>query len=134
MIIQKNQDGFIALISVIIISVLLLTLAVTVSTTGILGRFNILDSESKERSGALAEACADKSILETTQGIYSTNKIVNVGPTSQDSCTIISAILDSVTGQTTIKTQSIINRSYSNLSVIIDANYNILSWEEIAHF
>jgi hypothetical protein len=129
---QKNKQGaFIALISAIIISVLLLIITVSTSLTGIFGRFNVLDSESKERSVALAEACADTAILETTTGIYGVDEEKDIGPTIQDKCTIVSAELDEpAVGQTLIKTQSGVNKAYTNLRIVIDGDYSIISWEE----
>jgi hypothetical protein len=54
---KNNKDGFIALISVIIISFVLLSMTITLNFSGFSGRFNIFDSESKERSDQLADAC-----------------------------------------------------------------------------
>ncbi len=42
---------------------MLLIVAVSLNFSGFSGRFNILDSESKERSNALAEACIDRARL-----------------------------------------------------------------------
>ena len=126
---KKNQGGYIALISAIVISVLLITITVTLGLNSLFGRFNILDSESKERSSELAEACIDQAILDATYGTYSTNKVVAVGPTTSDNCTIV---LSSLSGtQVTIKTQSIINKSYTNLKIVVDANtFGTISWQE----
>lgn len=128
----SSDQGFIALISTIVISILLLTITLNLGLTGFFSRFNILDSESKERSNALAEACIDSAILDIINGSYPTNKTVDVGPTSNDNCTIISTEIDNpFPGQIKIKTQSFINKSYTNLGVVIDNNtYNIVSWNE----
>ena len=63
----NNQSGFIALISVIIISLLLVTITVALSLVGFFGRFNILDNENKEISSGLAESCLDTVLLRLTQ-------------------------------------------------------------------
>ena len=60
----KTNAGFIALMSTVIISVILLLIAVNLSQTSFFGRFNILDAELKEKSSALAEACADTALLK----------------------------------------------------------------------
>lgn len=125
---SDNQSGFMALMSVIIISVLLLIIAVTIGMTGIFGRFNVLDSESKERSLALAEACADTAILNLARSQPQLTPVL-VG---LDSCEIVS-----VTSQGTgniIQTRAIINKSYTNLIVVIDSDYDIVSWREVANF
>ena len=49
--------------SVIIICVILVLITSTLSLTGFYGRFNMLDSELKERSSAAAEACIDQGLL-----------------------------------------------------------------------
>ena len=54
----RNNDGFIALISVIVITLILLTMTAALGTKGFLDRFNILEGEAKETSAGLAWACA----------------------------------------------------------------------------
>lgn len=127
-----HESGFIALMSAIVISVLLLAITLTLGLIGFFGRFNVFDSESKQRSSGLAEACADKAILETSKGAYSTNKVINVGPTSADSCTIISATKNQPSvGQSLIKTQAVINKAYTNLKIIVDSKtFTVQSWDE----
>jgi len=133
----REESGFIALISAIIISALLLTLAVTIGLTGIFGRFNILDSESKERSLALAEACADTVILKLSvdQDYVLTAADHNITVIGSDTCNIVSiSPVPPRSFPITIQTQGVINKSYSNLIVVIDADYAIVSWKEVNHF
>ncbi len=81
---KKSEQGFIALMSAIIISMLLIMLSLAVSMTGFFGRFNILDAEYKQRSLVLAEACADSSLLKLiTIPDYAGNETINLGA---DSC------------------------------------------------
>ena len=127
------EHGFIALTSAIVISFLLLAITVSLGFSSFFGRFDILDSESKERSTALAEACVDQAILDSASGTYySTDNIVNVG---SDTCTIKLSQLDSpIVGQTIVKTQAKLNKSYTNLKVIVDSSsFDIISWEECAN-
>ena len=130
----ENQKGYIALMSAVIISILLLAIALSLGFSGFFARFNILDSQSKEKSAALAEGCIDVAILEAVKEIYSSNKIISVGTITTDACKIVSSVKDfPIAGQTTIKTQAITNKSYTNLKVIINnANFEIISWEECA--
>lgn len=126
---ENNQRGYIALMSAIIISVLLLSITVGIGLSGFFSRSNILDAESKERSQALAEACGDQALLNFSQGLTSTG-VVSVG---HDNCTIIS--VTPKVGQTTIKTQAVINHAYSNIKIIVDTNtLGIISWDECANF
>jgi len=129
-----DQKGYIALMSAIVISVLLLAITVALGLSGFFGRFNIIDSESKERSAALAEACVDQAILEITSGLYrATSAMINIGLGASDQCIILSSAKDFPTpGRTLIKTQAIINQSYTNLHVIIDnATLDVVSWQEV---
>jgi len=133
-----NQDGFVALISAIIISVMLLIIAVTIGMTGIFGRFNVLDSESKERSIGLAEACVDTAILKLSIDkdyllIPADHSIPIIG---SDTCNIVSILPISIPRNfpITIQTQAIVNKSYTNLVVVIDSDYAIVSWEEESSF
>ena len=133
--ILKSDKGFIALMSAIIISFILIVITITLGMSSLFGRFNILDSESKERSYALAEACGDSAILEITYGTYSINKVINIGPTSYDTCTIVKTVADKPNvGESLIKTQSAINKAYTNLLITIDSDYNVLIWEECTNF
>lgn len=128
---MKKQKGFIALISAIIIGALLLTLTVGVSMTGLFGKFNILDSESKERSVGLAEACADTAIYDFSLGLTYTNPI----PVGSDNCTIVSITDNEPTpGKALIKTQASFNKTVTNLIIQIDNSaLTIDSWEECSN-
>lgn len=124
----KNNSGFIALMSAIIISVILLLVATNLSLNGFYSRSDILDSELKNRSSALAEACADTAILKlTNNSSYNpVNEVVTVGT---DSC-----VIQSVTGMNpkTILTQAIFHNSYTNLKIVVNTtNMSVTSWEEI---
>jgi len=65
---KNNQRGFIALFTVIIVSFVLLLIAITVNFSGFSGRFNIFNSENKERSAKLADACIEHARLLVAQG------------------------------------------------------------------
>lgn len=99
---MKNyKRGFIALFSVIIITSALLLMATTLSFSGFMGRFNILDSELKEKSNALAEACIDEAILRVYENInYTTsNQCISVGddcPNGKNICEIVSVQQDMI--------------------------------------
>ena len=123
-----KQDGFIALMSAIIISVLLLAIVLSLGFSGFFARFNVLDSESKERSVALAEACGDTAIYNFAQGSTFTG-VVTVG---SETCNIISVQDNApVAGKALIKTQKIVNKAATDLKIQIDDTaLTIDSWEE----
>ncbi len=122
----KTNTGFIALMSAIIISVILLLIVTNLSFTGFYGRSDILDSELKERSSALAEACVDTALLNLAQNVnYIGDVIVEL-----DKCTI-----QSVAGGGSIKTIKVkadYKNYITNLQVLVDSTNDmaVVSWEE----
>lgn len=126
---KNTQGGFMALISAIIIALLLITITVSLNFAAFFGRFNVLDSEFKETSLALAEACADTAILEIAKGNTPSGDVF-IG---SDKCTIVS-----VTGSSTktILIQAVYKKSYTNLKVIVTPSpttVTINSWIECAN-
>ncbi len=120
-----NQKGFIALISAIIISVILLLVITNLSLTSFYDRFNILDTELKAKSTNLAEACADTALLNLTQGVTTTGAVA-VG---SDTCTIQSI---AGTTQKTILIQANYKNYYTNLQIVANtSNASVVSWQEL---
>ena len=131
---KRRNKGFIALISAIVISVILLLIAANLSLTSFYGRSNILDSELKERSSALAEACADTAILKLANNkdyvLVAADHSISVG-TGQ--CDIVSYSFPR-TGNITIITKANYNNAYfTTLQIVVNsaANMAVVSWEEI---
>ncbi len=129
---QRNiQKGFIALISSIVMSAILLLITTTLSLSSFFTRFAILESEYKERSSALAEACVDSALVKIAiDNTYSpSNEIVRVG---SDSCLI--KRVTTVGTQKTIVTQGNYQESYTNLSVTIQtSNLQVILWLETSN-
>lgn len=132
---STREHGYIALISVIIISVLLMTIAMAVSLTGFFSRFNILSEEYKERSLALAEACADTALLSLSldPGYNPSNQTINIG---SDACVVVSKQINNPSsGQTTILTSGQFQQATTNLKVVVgSSDLSLISWQEIANF
>ncbi|OGI94361.1 hypothetical protein A3A03_03420 [Candidatus Nomurabacteria bacterium RIFCSPLOWO2_01_FULL_40_18] len=120
------NKGFMALISVVIISAILLLVAISLSNTSFYGRSNILDSELKEKSSALAEACVDVAILKLTDNSsYSPiDEFVNVG---SEKCTIDSI---SVGNPKIIKVMADYQHYITKLEIEIDSDLSIIRFEE----
>ncbi|OGI57591.1 hypothetical protein A3B85_00765 [Candidatus Nomurabacteria bacterium RIFCSPHIGHO2_02_FULL_37_13] len=77
---KETATGFIALMSAIIISAILLLIVTNLSLTGFYRRSNVLDSELKEKSSALAEACIESArLILATDNSFIGNDTVNVG-------------------------------------------------------
>jgi len=128
---NKVQGGYIALLSAIIISAILMLVAASAGQNGFFTRFNILDSEFKERSLALSQACARVAILElASDRDYSGSATTTVGT---EDCYIgpVSATID----QRAFKTRAYVGNAYTNLEVVLDtADLSVISWKEFANF
>ena len=126
---QKRNSGFVALISAIIISVILLLIATNLSLTGFYDRSNILDGELKERSSALAEACADTAILKLANNPgYTGNEIITVS--GSDTCNI--QTINPNTDPIIIGTKAIFQNATTNLNIKVNkTDLSVVSWEEI---
>lgn len=120
--------GFIALMSAIIISAVLLVLAVTGSLTGYYSRTNALDSEYKEKSLALAEACASQALIELVRdSAYAGDSTTTVA--TGELCYIGTV---SGTTQKTFRTRGIYQNAYTNLEVGVSAqNLAIVAYREV---
>lgn len=66
---MKNK-GYVALMSVMIISVALLALTFASNSSGFMSRFDILNSENKRISLGLAESCVNTALLKVAQMNY----------------------------------------------------------------
>jgi len=133
---QQQNSGFVALISAILISVSLLILTVAVSFEGYHSRFSILESQQKEASTYLAEACINTAILKIAQNIhYAGNETIPVGG---ESCKIVSAVQGTFPTERIIKAKGISGDAVTNLRVeasfLNSPDIDIDIWEEVASF
>jgi hypothetical protein len=129
--------GYIALISVIIISLLLITVTAALSCSNYFSRLNILENEFKIKSGNLAVACVNyaKTKLAGDPLNYAGNELSV--PVGADICSILSVSPTGATWPKTIKTRGIYpggqtNQSYTNLTVILNSDFTVNSWQETA--
>lgn len=112
----------------------------TLGFSSFFGRFNIIDSEFKEKSIALAEGCADIAItrLQSDPGYTPSAPPGDVIPIGSDTCNIWS-IIPSSGWPKTIKIQAsypslLAKKSYTNLEVVVSFPVNkviVDSWKEI---
>lgn len=133
----SRKKGFVALMTAIILSVILLTVAATLNQTGFLARSEVLDSEYKDRSSALAEGCVDTVLLNLANNssyIVTTPASVNI---ESDACSIDAV---STTGaQTTINTSAVFpaflvtsEGARTRLQIVVNLDdLSIVSWEEL---
>ena len=124
----KSNSGYAALMSSIIISAVLIILLLSSSYSIYLGRFDILTSEVKERSEALAEACANAAILNIfSDPSYDGDQTMSL---PEGECKIMP-----ITIANTIDVQAIYNKSYTNFRIEVDPpSRSISSWKELPAF
>ncbi len=122
---RKTNRGFMALISVIIISAILLLVATSLSSSSFYGGFNVLDSELKERSSALAEACIDTAILRLANNpsYNPTDEYISLGG---DGC-VIESITDS---PKVINVRADYQDYVTKLEAEVDSGMSITRFEE----
>lgn len=128
---NNNELGFIALMSAIIISAILMMVVILLSYSGWNSRYNILNSEYKERGNAVAEACVDHAFLELTNNpSYGGNATTTV---AGNECYIGSV---TATGaQRTFTTRAIYNGTHTSLKVVFNIDDgSVVSWEELAAY
>jgi hypothetical protein len=130
---KKSPQGYIALISVLLISTALILAVVSLSFTGYLNRFVILDAQLKEESLAYAEACASQVVGEIAKNkdfvadYYPYPVSVN-GVSS--ACTIES--ITPPAASRIIITKSIVQKATTKIEVTLNSSTaSVLSWNEI---
>ncbi len=137
----KKEGGYIALISAIVISAVLLIITFSANFSSFFARFNILDSEYKKVSVGLAEACVDIAMLEIAKGnTPADDTCVNVG----DSCPgdinqtkricKICEVDEPTTDKFEIKTKAVYQKSATNLLVKVTKSpttTDVTAWEEV---
>ena len=123
------SEGYIALTSVIIISLLLITVSAALSSANYFSRFNILENEYKSNSFSLAESCVDFAVSRViaNSGYAGGNEQINVG---SDNCTVVSV---SAGYPKNIVTQAVYQKSYTNICAQINSSKTIIGWKELKH-
>lgn len=132
----KSGAGYIALTSVIIMSLLLITIALALSSANYFSRFNILENEFKEHSNNLAEACVNYALGQLALDINYAghDQAVLIGA---DTCAVVSVLPAGAVWPKIITAQAVYpknqaERSFTNLTVTINANLSVISWQETA--
>lgn len=128
----SHSGGFAALMIVIILSLILILVSTLLSQSGFFTRQILSESEFKERSLALAEACADNARLKLANlPTYVGDETLTI--TGTDTCDI--KIIDPLANPIIIKTRAVYRESVTNLVVEVNpSNMNVLSWKEVASF
>ncbi len=131
----SKEEGYIALMSVIVISAILLLISTATSFKGYYGRYGVLETEFKKESQNLAEACADQAILELAKNVNFQGDATST-ISSKYECYIYPITKNFPTpGKTTIKTRAIYQDSYTYLEITINqSDLSVDKWMENASF
>ena len=130
---ENGQQGFIALISILILSAVLLATTLSLAQFGIANRFFILNLEQKVSSKKLAEACVQIARIKAyNDPTYKVGTPVSVS-IAGGTCSIYSVTANTpVSGQSNIKTTAQDGETISNLCVVVDnTNGDFISWKEL---
>jgi hypothetical protein len=127
---KKKQQGFIALITTIIISAVLLAVVCAIGGTSVLHRLNIASAENLNQSKYLADACAYKALVNLAYDKnYQGNENINVS--GNDTC-VIEPIPPPTQNQISLQTRAQVAKSITHLSMVVDnASLSVISWREI---
>lgn len=79
---KKRNGGYIALISAIVMTVILILISVTTSHSSFLGRFDSQTLEFKDGSYNMAKGCLDYAKLKLAQGPYLGNESITINTNS----------------------------------------------------
>ena len=125
---MSRDRGFIALISILVISAVLLVLLFTLETASFFTRFEALEAENKRESLSLAEACVNVARLQFARRDYTQKSVqVDVSDTAKV-CKICE-----ITASGSIKTRAVYKGTYTNLVIVIDPNspQSLRLWNEV---
>ncbi len=137
---HDNNRGFIALMSVVIMSAIVLVMIFTLGASVFFSRFSVLDGENKRVSLALAEACTNTAMLKIAQDAAYTKSGTGECVSVSDTCGVSGATKTcrichvSKTGSVyTIRTRAVYKGAYTNLSAagtLGSTNFTVSSWGE----
>ncbi len=110
---NKYEDGYVALISAIIIAGVLMAFVFSISRASFLARFNLLDKNAKENSLQLAEGCANIAVLRLIEDeSYAGNETIFIG---SENCSVLG--IETINDGRLIKARAITKNAYTNIKV-----------------
>lgn len=128
---NRHEEGFVALMSAIVLSAVLIAVTVALNQAGFFARSALLDSEYKERSAALAEACANVALLKlAADPAYAGGETLVL---QSDSCRIRPTRINSpIAGENTIETSAVFQEASTTLRIAArSSDFSIVSWDEV---
>jgi|SRR3989344_6672850 len=127
---SNGNDGFFAVITAIVLSILVLMISVSLSLWSFNARFNTLGFESKDKSWSLARGCIEEAILQMRSSTaYTGSSTVTIGSSTCRILTITSSGTSRI-----IPTQGIFNNRTTNLQALYSSSTNsILYLKELTN-
>ena len=131
---RKRETGYVAIITAIIISAVLIQTVIFAGTEGLFLRTNMLDAESKARSRSLSEGCLQKALLSLAQDesyrLDPPGEEIDLG--DDNTCRIYSVLDGSSSGTVVIMGQSVVHNSYTNLSLTVNtSDFSTVEFQEL---
>ena len=139
----SSESGFLALMSAIIISAVLMIVIFSVGFSGFMTRFNILDSEYKTTSYNLAENYVNQAWLKLSQNLsltptYSGTQTLNYPSGCTSNCDYYSIIAAGGSpNNLEIRGHSVYQKATTNIKVTASYSGGVLTitkWEELPNF
>ena len=128
---ESKQSGYVALLSAILITVLLVAFATHAGLNSFLLQFDALHAEAKEESMALAKGCLEYFRLHAILGHSLSGEMVVMDPLSQNSCTILDSQQDHPSqGQWLVVTKATVRQSHTVLQSVVASDGSLLSLQE----
>ncbi len=127
---NKNQEGYIAVISAVIVTAIVIIVATIFSNSSFLGRFDSQALEMKDISKKVGEGCLEYARLQIATGPYSGDEAVSIG---NYSCYILP--IETAGGQIIIKSTASVSNRTTNLRLTVD-DYTLetVLMEEVVEF
>ena len=129
----KTQKGFIALISILIISAVLLATTISLGQFGIASRYFILHLEQKAVSEKLADGCVHiERIKVFNDPFYEVDTPLSY-PIGDEACTVFDVSADG--NESTLEVGAQTGDAVTNLQVVVNNETgDFVSWTEVASF
>src|SRR3989344_9672934 len=113
---KKEQQGYIAIISAVIVTAIVVVISLVFSSSNFLSRFDAQSIELKSVGREAAEGCLEYAKLKLAGGAYGGNGTVVVGP---DTCQILP--IEQAGANTVIKVTSKISERTTNLKLVVSS-------------
>lgn len=125
-----SRKGYIAVISAIIITTVVIMTALVFSSGNFLGRFDTLGFETKDAARKVAEGCLEQAKLKLALGPYAGSETIRVG---SETCEILP--IETAGTNKIVKARATVFERTVNLKLTIDSvTLENVSLEEVSSF